>query len=1070
MEITDFEVEYLIEDGSSDIETPALLEPEDAYVVMLNQRGGIYLEDWSSRCGLSVEELISRFNGKLMWLDPEVFELSGDITSGWLTKGQYVQGNVRRKLEVAEKLHERTGLFDANIQILKQSMPDMVAADDIFVNMGATWVPIPILQQFIGKILGSNMVPSVTYDSFLGRWMLTSYGMTNYVNTHFTYGTNRMNAEKIILHILNAKPVKIYDQIPRLDRDGCDSVLNQVETLAAQEKEKLIMEEWQSFIHGNQKIQLWLQEEYAKKYGYTVSHYDGSFLTLADMDSSVKLYPHQKNAIARIVLTKNVLLAHDVGAGKTYEFEAGIHELIRIGLGKKAAIVVPNNTLEAAAEAYRQLYPEDRILVVHPKKEFSTKERKKTMERIASDEYQILLFPYSSFDMITMSKAYRLNEMDEQIRTCLMQLHCVTNGSVRKKLQAEKKRLEKERAKLEEKLEDTPFLAFDQLGIDILCVDEAHNYKNISIDRATQNIVGMHASGSKRSDEMLRKVAYVQKKQGRVIFATGTPLCNSLADLYIMQRFLQPQELKLLHIYHFSNWINTFAKQEHSFEIDVDSSNFRFTTRFGSFYNLPELMSIFSGVCDFYQIEKDVGNLPDFNGYTDVLVKKTEPLRIYIETLAERTDAIRKRQVKRDEDNLLKVTVDGRAAALDIRLVDDHVDAHSLETKVMVCADHMAKLYHTKGDATQIAFCDISTPKAGFNLYDELKKELIKRGVDENQIMFIHDADSDAKRVKVEKLFNEGTVRILIGSTQKLGIGSNVQQRLFAIHHLDVPWRPADMAQREGRIIRQGNTNKEVFVYRYITESSFDAYTYQILENKQKFISQFLSGSLSAVHRQETDCADTVLSFAEIKALAVGNPMIKERVQVSNELEHARINQRQKRKELGEVLTHLNQLPGRIQNQRHLIAATSADIRYYDSAKQRLGNELREEFGNKLLAALGQNVMLDENQRFELDYQGFQVVLPKHMKADLPYVLLIRQGGGLYKIKMDTDKPLGCAKKLDHILEHLRDTKKEQEETLQSLEEQREKARKELDEGNIYDGQVARLANRLAEIDKALMQ
>lgn len=621
---------------------------------------------------------------------------------------------------------------------------------------------------------------------------------------------------------------------------------------------------------------------------------------------------------------------------------------------------------------------------------------------------------------------------------------------------------------LEEEFVETECTCFDKLGIDHIVVDEAHNYKNIYLSCGYDNIVGLNSNGSAKAEKMLHKIDYINDIGGRVIMATGTPITNSLAELYVFQRYLQSTELKLCNIYHFVDWIATFAEDETNFEVDVDSVNGKFATRFNHFHNLPELMGMLSEVIDFYQAEPDDELLPDFNGYQDVVVKKSKAQAEYIANLAKRTEAIRARQVARTEDNLLKVTVQGRMAATDIRLVVEDAPQTKEENKLKVCADNIAKLYMEHPDTTQIAFSDIGTPKDTFNLYDELKSELVSRGINGDEIAYIHDADSDAKREKLEKAFNAGEIRILIGSTQKLGTGVNVQNKLIAVHHLDVPWRPADMVQREGRIIRQGNLNDEVFIYRYITEASFDAYTYQLLENKQKFISQFLSGAMSAAHRDETDCSDTVLSYAEVKALAIGNPLIKERVEVSNRLEHARINQRARRKELGVLHELLDGIPDRILKARELVDRCQEDIDFYEENMEHQSKEYRISFGEELMEQLAKNVMKEHDSLFS-EYQGFGVWFPKHMKAEEPYVILHNPGGNKYTAHMDfRSSGLGCAMRLEYQLNHLTDRLATYKANEDDLYKQLHQAQKEIDDGNAYDEEVRSLSVRLAEIDKEL--
>ena len=1050
--------------------SPKKWSADAAFVYSMRNKGKVDLSYMEKISGISTDELIASLQGTAIWPDPEVYEASKDYLACLTSKQQLLRGNLIKKYAKAKAAHAKYGIFLDTVELLKNALPDQVDPEDIHMNLGATWIPVRYIENFVKNILDMFQEPNIEYNSYLGKWTMSVLSPPNYVDNYYKYGTTRMNAVTIIKNILNAKPIKVYDQVERRDgRDGYDMVLNKAETLAASQKEKLILDAWQDYVRSDKKIEQHLQEIYMEQYGYSLCRYDGSFLGLYGLNPAVHLYEHQKNAVARIVLNHNTLLAHEVGAGKTMEYMCGVHELIRLGLGKKAMIVLPNNTLDQAVKTYQELYPQDKILTVYPKKDFVPAKREETIHKMATGDCRVILMAYSSFDMLSLTKDYKIAQKKQEMEACEREIFECINNATYNALQTKKKRISKELQKLEEEDKDQITNCFDLLGVDILVVDESHNYKNISLDNKTDSIVGVHNAGSKKADNMLEKVEYIQSMDGHVIFATGTPITNSMADLYVLQRYLQPNELKMCNIYHFNEWISTFCSQTHSFEIDVDSKNFRYTTRFSKFHNLPELMSMFSDVCDFYQIKDGELGLPDFDGYTDSTVKKSLAQKKYIDEIALRTEAIRAHKVKRSEDNLLKITVDGRKCALDIRLVEENATVGNDETKVRVCAKHIAELYFGKPGTTQIAFCDISTPKEGFNIYDELKKELIKLGVAGEEVAYIHEAETETKRDKIEKRFNAGDLRVLIGSTMKLGTGTNVQEKLVAIHHLDVPWRPADMIQREGRIIRQGNTNEKVYVYRYCTQASFDAYTWQILENKQRFIAQFLSGSMDAVHREESDCADTVLNYAEIKALAIGNPMIKKRVEVANELEHARINQRQRRKELNELKVLLDNLPRRIRERENMIRNAKTDIVHYRNHKKTVPVPEREALGKKILSTLITNVMQDTNRVLDT-YQGFQILLPKNMKVEKPYVILHRPSSNPYLIKMDGDKALGCCRRLDYVLEHLNDTVTEYEGILDELCKQKKNAESKLDEGNEFDLEVARLIKSLEEIDQRLQE
>ena len=1066
--IDDFDAWYEGDAPSFEGDDKQYKDGEDGFIITMNERTYPDLYYWSDVTGMSVDEIIDKYNGKLIWLDPRQYADSGDRTVGWITKDQYLTGRIEKKYKLAQKLHEETGLFEENLKLLKANLPSRPDCDDIHISLGAPWLPTWVIEKFMVWLLRLSFQPTVEIDTHIGKKVIIMRSHVNDVLNYKSYGTVDMSAVKIIEHIINGTSIKAYDQVPKEEGKGTKSVVNNIRTIYLNEKATLIKAKWQEFIRSHDRIEDAAWKAYNENFGYHISRFDGSYLTLKDANPNIKLYPYQKDAIAHGLFKKNMLLAHCVGAGKTWIYDSVVHESIRLGLSKKALIVVPNATLEAASKAYKEIYPQDDILVVHPKKEFKPANRKQTLEDIKSDKYSVIFMAYSSFDMLSMSKDYVLEAQMEHIKELADNERRAQTYKMGSIYQSKVKKAWELYHKLEEEFKETECSCFDKLGIDHMVVDEAHNYKNIYLSCGYDNIVGLNSYGSAKAEKMLDKVDYINEIVGRVTMATGTPITNSLAELYVFQRYLQPTDLKLCNIYHFVDWIATFAEDETNFEVDVDSVNGKFATRFNHFHNLPELMAMLSEIIDFYQAEPDDELLPDFNGYHDVVVKKSKAQADYIANIAKRTEAIRTRQVPRTVDNLLKVTVQGRMAATDIRLVKDDVPQTDEDSKLKACAENMMRFYKSYPDTTQIAFSDIGTPKDTFNLYDELKEELIKRGANADEIAYIHDADSDAKRDKLEKEFNAGKIRILIGSTQKLGTGVNVQNKLIAVHHLDVPWRPADMVQREGRIIRQGNLNDEVFIYRYITEASFDAYTYQLLENKQKFISQFLSGAMTAAHRDETDCSDTVLSYAEVKALAIGNPLIKERVEVSNRLEHARINQRAKRKELAGLHELLDGMPDRIAMAELLVEKCQADIEFYDEHMEHQSKEYRVSFGEELMDMLAKNIMKEHDSLFS-EYQGFGVWFPKHMKADEPYVILHNPGGNKYTAHMDfRSTGLGCAMRLEYQLNHLRDRLATFQSNVEDLYKQLHQAQMTIDEGNTYDEEVRILATRLDEIDKEL--
>ncbi|MCQ2519634.1 MAG: DEAD/DEAH box helicase family protein [Lachnospiraceae bacterium] len=1065
--IDDFSVN---ENENSNI-PPTLVDPDVAYVYSMREQGKVDLFYMSMISGLTRYELVDTLSGKCIFPDPVLFYNSGDMYESYVSREQLISGNIIKKLKLINyyDLHGKAGVFEASKKLLSANIPN-IDGDDIHISLGASWIPAKYIVAFMKQLLDFLCPPQVNFQELIGKWQITCSFDPNYVKNNMSYGIPRKPAISIINDILNCHPVQVYDQVPKDDYSGYTSVLNRDLTMQAQAKEMLIREAWQDFIHSDSQIERDLQEEYLNHFGYPITKYDGSFLELKGLNPEVVPYEHQKNAIARIILNKNTLLAHEVGSGKTLEYICGIYELLRMELTHKAMFVVPNTTFSAVSSAIKYYYPDCpyKILAIDPKKDFKPAVRDEVLEDIKSDKYQIIVMAYSSFDMLGVSYKYRYKHKRREYDKAVEARNNAKTYNTKKGLESYVKKLKKELDKLRDDVTFKNTDCFDDLGIDVLVIDEAHNYKNISMDRYVGNIVGVHSTGSHKADSCLEKVRAVQEAEGHVIFATGTPITNSMADVYTLQTYLQSEELENCKIDSFNAWVNTFATREYSFEIDVDSVNYRFTSRFKRFYNIPELMSLFSGVCDFYQADGNELGIPDYEVF-NTSVPRSGTQKLYIESLAARTDAIRKREVDLKEDNLLKITVDGRKCALDPRLVTDNcTDAYI--TKCSKCADNVFKIYALNPDCTQIVFCDISTPKRGFNIYDELKRELVERGIPTGEIAFAHTADTQAKRSRLERDFNAGKIKVLVGSTGKLGTGANVQERLIAVHHLDAPWRPSDLTQREGRILRQGNLNSKVQIHRYVTDSSFDAYSWQILENKVGFISQFLTGSLDATHREESDCAEMILDYAEIKALALGNNLIKERVLASNELEQAKIDQRGKRRELERVSEHLAALPGMIRNRENTIKCVKADADFYSRNKTSVSRDDRQSMGEELLYALLHNIANSERRTFD-EYQGFKILLPENMSIEKPYIILKRFG--VYMVRMDLEdggKAAGVSKRMDNVLDNLEETIKMHEEKLRDYHLQRENANQILLAGNPYDEAVKRLTLKLNDIDKRLME
>ena len=1041
---------------------------DEILVTCLNKLGRVDLEQMSESSGKTYEQLVLDLRGSAIFQDPAEFENDEqwDITKGWQISPQYCSGNINKKLEIAEKMNEKfPGCFESNILALKKMLPSSLCLNDIHVSPGAPWIPAEVYAQFAKEMLNLRCRPQIFFNEEVSTWRIVApeEAKTSVAN-NMTYGTSYISALKILEQTMNAKTVKIYDYVPTFGWKY-ESVFNKDATLAAQEKQKIIIREFVKWVHNNKYIRGWLEECYNDAFvGYGVSAYDGSFLEFPDLNPDVTFYPHQRNAIARMLLsTENLLLAHDVGTGKTYEMCAGVHELYRMGLSKKNLVVVPNNVLKATVDAHKHLYPDDKILAVFPK-DFVPKHRQEILEKVRDGDYVAVYMAYSSFDMIVMSKNYWINKMLSNRNALINAINNTSRKEEKRLLEREKEAISKKLSEYIIKGTDTPWLTFDKLGVETLIVDEAHNYKNIPLKSKADNIIGMHTSGSKKCKEMLEKTKVVKK----LILATGTPLTNSLADLFVLQSYLQPEELKFRGIDSFDMWINTFGERETNFEVDVDSKHLRAMTRFSTFHNLTELMCLFSTVCDFHHVGEDESELPMFNGYRDVCVPKTKAQSDYIKELSERTELIRTHQVKRTEDNLLKVTTDGRKCALDVRLVDPKYYLWDHEkNKIDVCAEHIYELYCKEPGTCQVVFSDIGTPKTSFNVYDGIKYELMGYGIPEQQIAFVHDATTESARARLFSAINSGEIRVVIGSTAKLGVGVNVQERLIALHHLSVPWRPADMVQREGRIIRRGNSCNEVYIYRYITEGSFDSYSWQLLENKQRFISSFLSGTSAA--RDADDVADVVLNYAEVKALAIGNPLIKKRVETANRLERTKISCRQRQKQLIDLRAVVDNVPAELERLENHRRITLSDIELYSSSKEVVHQDERIAFGEELLDAINNNHMKNTERLFD-NYQGFDVFLPANMDCEKPHIYIRSLNGGAYYLEMETDKPLGCAMRIDHLLEHLCDRVASFEEQMRRTVQQREEALSDIENGNMYEDEVEELENELAEIDRCLAE
>ncbi len=1056
---------------------------DQAFFKCLDHKLCVDIEYISNLSGMTFSEVIEGLRG-IIFQNPKNF-IPGkqyDQIADWETAPQYLSGNIREKLVTAKRINAYFGKFDSNIEALTKILPEKVEIDEINISFGASWIPFYEYAQFIREFLDFDDEVEVFFNEELMSWKITPPKESRFSQrNNVTYGVrgnihNRGAVKQYLTAIdiceatLNGKDIiKVYDYVPkgfgRWASGETEAVLNREKTLESQSKQNLIIEGFKDWVYSDDLRAKRFQEYYNQAYtSYNYSPYDGSFLTFSDMNPNVTLYKHQRDAIARALLSyENILLAHDVGAGKTYEMIVILHELYRLGKSKRNIMVVPKHLLKATVNSHKYLYKDDKILAVYSK-DFAPAKRDETLEKIKNGDYVAIYMAYSSFDKIVMSKQYFVDKYSEEIRRLRTACYNTSSRAEKQLLQSRADHISKKLEKYIDEESQCTWLTYDKLGIETLIVDESHNYKNIPIDTKSSNIIGMNNGKSKKCREMLEKVHITPK----TVFATGTPLTNSIADLYAIQLYLQPESLEFHRINTFDTWINTFGKRETTVECDVDanSNSLRTVTRFASFHNLNQLMGLFSQVCDFHHIDENEIGLPKFNGHVDIIVPKNIKQAEYIESLSQRTEDIRNRKVSRDEDNLLKVTTDGRKAALDYRLVCPDSDyVPDVETKIEACAKQVLELYKKYPDTAQIVFSDIGVPKSEFNVYDELREKLEDLGIPHNQIAYVHEADTENQREALFKSMNQGKIRVVLGSTSKLGVGVNVQERLVAIHHLSVPWRPADMCQREGRILRKGNNCEEVFIFRYITEGTFDAYSWQLLENKQRFISSFLQGV--SVDSQADDIADTVLTYAEVKALAIGNKLIRTRVEVSTKLERTKIAFRTRQKQLQELKGTIEVCPIKIERLERLAEGSKRDFKRYKRTKIKLSNDERIAFGEELLEALKENIMKEEHRPFD-EYQGFEILLPANMTEEKPYIFI---KGNLenYQCLMDFEKtPLGCSKTIDYFLEHLDDRANKINIQAASVKKQMKEAKKDLAKGNLYAEEIEILKDRLASIDAEL--
>lgn len=859
----------------------------EALAVSLGEKATIDMDYMMELSGKSENEIFENLKG-VIFLNP-LYEYGNSYEPKYLMADEYLSGNVREKLRIAKNSAELYPEdYKVNVEALQKVQPKDLTASEISVRLGATWLPPDDVQEFIFHLLETPRYAQwnikVHFSPFTSEWNIEgkSYDKGN-VRAYNTYGTSRINAYKIIEETLNLKDVRIFDYIED-DEGKKKAVLNKKETAIAQSKQEMIKQEFQDWIWSDPERRERLCKSYNEKFNSVrPREYDGSHIIFNGMNPEIELREHQKNAVAHILYGGNTLLAHAVGAGKTFEMVAAAQESKRLGLCNKSLFVVPNHLTEQWAAEYLQLYPAANILVA-TKKDFETKNRKKFCGRIATGDYDAVIIGHSQFEKIPMSIERQRAILEQQLEEITggiaeLKRNRGENFSI-KQLEKSKKSIKQKLDKLNDQTKKDDVVTFEELGVDRLFVDESHYYKNLYLYTKMRNVGGIAQTEAQKSSDLFMKCRYLDEITGGrgTVFATGTPISNSMVELYTIQRYLQYNTLVKNGLQHFDAWASTFGETITAVELTPEGTGYRAKTRFAKFYNLPELMAMFKEIADIKTA--DMLNLPVPEAkYHNIAVKPSEMQKEMVASLAERAEQVRGGGVDSSVDNMLKITNDGRKLALDQRMLNDMLPDFE-GSKINACVDNIYRIWKENADkkSAQLVFCDLSTPKndGTFSVYNDIRKKLIERGIPESEVKFIHEADTDMKKKELFQKTRKGEVRVLLGSTQKMGAGTNVQDKLIALHDVDCPWRPSDLEQRSGRIVRQGNENPQVDIYRYVTEQTFDAYLYQLVEGKQKFASQIMT-SKSPVRSAE-DIDETALSYAEIKMLATGNPYIKEKM------------------------------------------------------------------------------------------------------------------------------------------------------------------------------------------------
>ena len=1048
----------------------------DALIVSLSEKARVDITFMQKLCNMDMYKMLKDLDGEIFNV-PEYGE-----PNHWVTADEYLSGNIREKLKIAEHFAETDERFNVNVKYLKEVQPKDLSASEISVRLGSTWIPPEDIKVFIEYLLNPSNYAcqniNVHYNEATSEWWIEGKNYDKYnIKATNTYGTGRANAYKIIEDSLNLKDTRIYDYYE--DENGKRvAELNKKETAIAQAKQeqiKLAFEEW---IWKDPERRERLTKVYNERFNsIRPREYDGSHISFDGMNPEITLRKHQVNAIARILYGGNTLLAHEVGAGKTFEMVAAAMESKRLGLCNKSLFVVPNHIVEQFGQEFLQLYPSANVLVT-TKKDFETANRKKFCSRIATGDYDAIIISHSQFEKIPMSVERQVTIIQKQIEDITLGIQDLKNNNGErfsiKQMEKTKKSLETRLAKLNDTSRKDDVVTFEELGVDRIFVDEAHYYKNLFLYTKMRNVGGIAQTEAQKSSDLFMKCRYIDELTGGkgVIFATGTPISNSMVELYTMQRYLQYGELEKRHLQQFDAWASTFGETVTAIELSPEGTGYRAKTRFAKFFNLPELMALFKEVADIQTSEMLNLPVPKAN-YHNVVIEPSEIQKELVKDLSERAEKIRNRMVDSSVDNMLKITNDGRKLALDQRLTNDMLEDFE-HSKVATCADNIYSIWDKTSEdkSAQLVFCDLSTPHndGKFNVYDDLKTKLIDRGIPEEEIAFIHDANTDARKQELFNKVRRGQVRVLIGSTQKMGAGTNCQDRLIALHDLDCPWRPSDLIQRSGRIIRQGNKNPEVDIYRYVTEGTFDAYLYQLVENKQRFISQIMTSKTPVRFAEDID--ETALSYAEIKALAAGNPDIIEKTELDTQVAKLKLlkqNYLSEKYELEDKV--IKYYPNEIKRLENRIEDMKEDIEVFnnnntpDNSFEKMnikGTNFteRKEAGEKIIEICKS---MTNPEPLEIgEYKGFKIILSFDTMDRKFYASM--KNNLSYKTELGSD-PSGNITRIDNVLNGIETRLSDVENNLEDTKKNYESAKKEIEKPFPQEEELKTKSKRLDELN-----